>query len=111
MFKSCNSRQCGLCCVFKSDSSFKSTTTNRTYKAIVPKDVDIVDCNTVNCVYLITCSVCNLQYVGETAQRLKDRCKTHRKGINSPQKKTTRAIYFMGISTQYCVRKLGILFR
>ena len=102
MFKSCNSRQCWLCCVLKPDSSFKSTTTNRTYKTIVPKDDDIVDCNTVNCVYLITCSVCNLQYVGETAQRLKDWCKTHRKGINSPQKNNTCNILYGHFNSVLC---------
>ena len=33
IFRSCKSRQCGLCCNFKHDSSFKSTTTNRSCKA------------------------------------------------------------------------------
>ena len=61
VFKKCNSRQCGLCCVFKPSDSFTSTTTKRTYKAKIPENIKLVDCKTTNCVYLITCSVCSLQ--------------------------------------------------
>ena len=84
VFRKCKSRQCGLCCVFNPTSDFISTTTCRSYKAKVPEDIKLVDCNTQNCIYLITCSVCNLQYVGETVQRIKGRGKTHRHCMNNP---------------------------
>ena len=39
-----------------------------------------VTCNSPNIIYLITCSNCFMQYVGETAQQLNIRFATHRVG-------------------------------
>ena len=102
IFRSCKSRQCGLCCNFKHDSTFKSTTTNRLYKAKVPDNVYLVDCNTQNCIYLITCSVCNMQYVGETVQRVKDRVNSHRKGLKNPEKDNTCNILYRHFNSVLC---------
>jgi len=43
VFRTCGNRQCGLCCVFNLESSFKSTTTNRTYRTKLPEDIKLVD--------------------------------------------------------------------
>lgn len=39
--------------------------------------------NTPNCVYLISCTTCNLQYVGQTKNKLNDRLNQHRYNINN----------------------------
>ena len=46
-----------------------STIIHRSYPCI-NKDDYPVTCNSTNVVYLVTCSACHLQYVGETAQRI-----------------------------------------
>ena len=105
VFRKCNSENCGLCNVLKPDNSFKSTTTHRKYKAIVPENIKLVDCNTSNCIYLITCSVCNLQYVGETVQRVKDRFKNHRKGMNNPEKDNRSTILYKHFNSVLCKKQ------
>ena len=39
---------------------------------------------TFNVIYLIQCRLCNLQYIGETKRRLKDRFNEHRRPILNP---------------------------
>ena len=39
---------------------------------------------TFNVIYLIQCRLCNLQYIGETKRRLKDRFNEHRLPILNP---------------------------
>ena len=73
-----NPKNCKLCLKFVPSSSFVSHSTNRTYQITLPSSISTVDCNTSNCIYLITCSNCCLQYVGETAQTLKARFYLHR---------------------------------
>ena len=41
-------------------------------------------CETFNDIYLIQCRLCNLQYIGETKRRLKDRFNEHRRPILNP---------------------------
>ena len=55
----------------------KQTVKNRTTKNIICLRQNITY-NTRNCVYLITCQVCGLQYVGETGNSISDRIKQHR---------------------------------
>mgnify|MGYP001792462320 CR=1 FL=1 len=90
--------------MFNPTDSFKSTTTHRIYKAKVPEDIKIVDCNTLNCIYLITCSVCNLQYVGETVQRVKDRFNTHRRCMKNPNKDNSANILCNHFNSGLCKR-------
>ena len=47
---------------------------------------------------MIQCNRCNLQYIGETKGRLKDRFKEHRRAIDNPNDKskpTTTAEHFL----------------
>ena len=39
---------------------------------------------TSNCLHLITCCRCGLQYIGETIQSLRDRFSDHRTGMKNP---------------------------
>ena len=43
-----------------------------------------ITCETFNVIYLIQCRLCNLQYIGETKRRLKDRFNEHRRPILNP---------------------------
>ena len=43
-----------------------------------------ITCETFNVIYLIQCRLCNLQYIGETKRRLKDRFNEHRRLIFNP---------------------------
>ena len=55
-------------------------------------------CNTKNLIYIIQCNRCNLQYIGETKRRLKDRFNEHRRTIDNPDAKsepTTAAKHFL----------------
>ena len=55
-------------------------------------------CDTKNLIYLIQCNRCNLQYIGETKRRLKDRFNEHRRTIDKPNSKskpTTAAEHFI----------------
>ena len=53
-------------------------------------------CDTKNLIYMIQCNRCNLQYIGETKRRLKDRFNEHRRTIDNPKSKpTTVAQHFL----------------
>ena len=55
-------------------------------------------CDTKNLIYMIQCNRCNLQYIGETKRRLKDRINEHRRTIDNPNTKskpTTAAEHFL----------------
>ena len=58
-----------------------STVTKRKYKSVNADLNQTVNCNSTNIVYLITCNHCNLQYIGQTGRRLKDRVSEHLKYI------------------------------
>ena len=60
----------------------QQTVKNRTNKNIITLRQNITY-NTRNCVYLITCQVCGLQYVGETSNSIADRIKQHKYTINN----------------------------
>ena len=48
--------------------------------------------------YMIQCNRCNLQYIGETKRRLKDRFNEHRRTVDNPNNKskpTTAAEHFL----------------
>ena len=44
---------------------------------------------------MIQCNRCNLQYIGETKRRLKDRFNEHRRTIDNPNKPTIAAEHFL----------------
>ena len=77
---------CKLCCNLSTKDHFVSSSTHRIYEALIPPDIFSLDCNSSNVIYLITCKKCYLQYVGETAQKLRERCTHHRSCMNYPEK-------------------------
>ena len=55
-------------------------------------------CQTQNLIYIIQCNRCDLQYIGETKRRLKDRFNEHRRTIDNPDAKSepiTAAKHFL----------------
>ena len=68
---------------FKPKQQVKNKTTDRML-GIKQK----IQANTQNCVYLITCKKCNLQYVGETRNTIADRLNQHRYNINNAKETT-----------------------
>ena len=74
-----------LCVNLKPSDSFHSGLTH--WKYVTKRDdknINTLNCSTSNCIYLITCSRCGLQYVGETVQSLRDRFSGHRAGMKNP---------------------------
>ena len=63
----CSRVNCATCPVFHPSKYFKSSLTNRKYQVVGNCNLS---CSTSNLVYLITCSKCDNQYVGETKQKL-----------------------------------------
>ena len=51
------------------------------------------NCNSKNLIYLITCQICNIQYVGETGGPLRDRLNNHRSDVRT-KKQTAIGIHF-----------------
>ena len=54
-----------------------------------------IQATTKNCVYLITCKKCNLQYVGETRNTIADRLNQHRYNINNAREMSLVVQHFM----------------
>ena len=86
LFSKCDSGKCKLKDCFVLDDNFTSSCTLRNYKCVTPPGVLKITCHTPNVVYLLTCSSCGLQYVGETAKQLNERFNKHRSGIKNPAK-------------------------
>ena len=84
--KKCQSKRCKLCFNFHINDSFVSSSTHRTYDTILPPNTTTLNCSSTNCIYLITCTKCKLQYVGETVQTLRNRFSTHRQGMKDSDK-------------------------
>ena len=61
----CNSKhKCALCVNLKPSDSFHSSLTHRKYVTKCDdKNINTLNCSTSNCIYLITCCRCGLQYV------------------------------------------------
>ena len=68
---------------FKPKQLVKNRTTNRMVGI-----KQNIQANTHNCVYLITCQKCNLQYVGETRNTIADRVNQHKYNINNAKETT-----------------------
>jgi len=68
----CDHRNCPIPGIFLRKNTFTSTTTARTYKKY-----HIGNCTTKNVIYMLTCIVCNQQYVGQTKRQFRIRIGEH----------------------------------
>ena len=78
--KKCGGPRCGTCPFLEECNFFNSNSTRNRY---FPKtgNIDTLNCKTENIVYLISCKVCHIQYVGETKNCLQKRFSGHRSSI------------------------------
>ena len=69
-------------------------------------------CETKNLIYMIQCNRCNLQYIGETKRRLKDRFNEHRRTIDNPNTKskpTTAADHFLTAPNRHTANDMQLI--
>jgi hypothetical protein len=84
----CRSNKCSTCNSISISSTFLSSSCNKLFPILKN-----CNCLSSNLIYLITCSLCAQQYVGETGNSLRDRLNNHRSNITS-KKPTTISIHF-----------------
>ena len=70
-------KKCKMCPKLILLDEFVSSSTHRIYKSVIPECEKIINCKSANLIYLITCTKCGLQYVGETCQKICRRFYTH----------------------------------
>ena len=78
---------CDICPYTLTSKEFHSTQTSEKYEM-----KGCFNCNTAGIIYLITCTKCSKQYVGQTGRRLTDRAKEHLYYIK--KKKEATGIHF-----------------
>ena len=83
----CNHPLCNCCKSIQESNIFTSSTTKHTYTI-----ESNMNCNSTNIIYLITCTYCKLQYVGQTKRKLKDRLNDHKSNIRT-NKQTAISIH------------------
>jgi hypothetical protein len=90
--KPCCKARCKTCEIISTSDSFISSHLDVSFNLL-----DNFDCGSSNIVYLITCTKCNIQYVGETGQSLRERFNAHRSDILL-NKNTPVGIHFNSIN-------------
>ena len=86
----CTSNRCIVCKVhIHEGDTFTSNSTKHSHHA-----KGNITCTTTNVVYLITCKVCRIQYVGETKTSLKTRFYGHRSTVNTAKLDTPVGHHF-----------------
>ena len=77
-FFHCHRRNCSTCAHSVEAATFYAHHTKTTHSI-----QGYITCNTSNVIYIITCSKCHKQYVGETGRKLKNRISEHLRSINN----------------------------
>ena len=98
--KPCGGIRCMTCNILPVCSNFTSTRTKETF-AINSS----LNCSSSNVIYLYTCKLCHIQYVGETSTSLRDRATRHRAAIYAQKSSSPLYnhlhIYHYGVVTRY----------
>ena len=84
----CKTRTCSTCKIILKTHQFTSFKTKTNFPIL-----SACNCNSSNLIYLISCAICKIQYVGETGGTLRDRMNNHRSDI-SLNKNTPIGIHF-----------------
>ena len=101
-FDKCNSNKCILKnSSFKKTDKILSSVTRRTY-SYGNYENSYVKCNLCNIIYLIRCSNCFMQYVGETAQQLNITFATSRASMSGEMKLNCCKWLTKHFSTRIC---------
>ena len=83
-FQPC-SRSCTACSSMVFSTEFYSAVTGVKYSCVY----EVISCRSKNVVYLIGCTGCSSQYIGETVQDLRDRMRQHRGTTKSDKSSET----------------------
>ena len=73
----CNNTRCKTCPLLSTSQIAISNVSNKKYSCINAENNNL-SCHSQNLTYLMTCNICNQQYVGETTTRLSVRMNGHR---------------------------------
>jgi hypothetical protein len=71
-FNFCNATRCRYCPKLNRTGKICSKTTEASFECMKN-----ISCRSSNLIYCISCTVCNIQYVGQTSPRVKDRFVHH----------------------------------
>ena len=74
----CGSNRCQICNFLRVGRTFRSKTNGKEFSINYN-----LNCNSKNVVYLITCKICGIQYVGSTTSTFRFRFNNHRSRINA----------------------------
>ena len=100
----CGSRRCKTCQLIKRTNTVTSNTTGRRYTIR-----NQFTCKAKNIVYMISCDMCNMQYVGETENALHIRMNGHRSDITTKKLDKPVAAHFNQPNHSYeDLRVIGI---
>ena len=77
----CGDKRCKTCPNLKETCEFTSYKTGKTYKI----NFDL-SCASQSVIYLISCKVCGIQYVGETTRKMRDRWTGYRQNFEEASK-------------------------
>ena len=72
----CNKPRCQICNILPAQNSIKSTSTSNTFPILCQN----ADCSSSNCIYVITCTLCQSQYVGQ-AKTFRLRVNNHKTAV------------------------------
>ncbi|XP_053568734.1 usherin [Bombina bombina] len=89
VFFHCGSRKCTSCSYATLGDTFKSTGDEKSFKI-----KEYINCNTSYVIYLLTCKLCNIKYVGQTTRTLKTRILEHLRSIGDENSDTPVALHF-----------------
>ena len=88
--KKCVKQRCDLCSNFLAQGKhFSSASTGKSYPIL-----DTVSCTSNNVIYLATCLICNVQYVGSTATPFKVRFRNHKSDLINNKSRCELAVHF-----------------
>jgi len=77
-----SNRGCNLCTIIDDSQNIVSTITKSKISTVNQDGRPFYDCNSGNLIYLLTCNHCSLQYIGQTARKLRSRINEHLYSIN-----------------------------
>ena len=73
----CGRKNCEICHILHQGDTFESSNTGKQYKINFS-----FNCNSRNVVYLLTCKICEKQYVGSTVTKFRSRFSQYKSSIN-----------------------------
>ena len=88
-FYPCNGARCRACRFARPLTSFSDSSGQNLFPI-----VHRLDCSTPDCCYVVFCTRCNLQYVGQTSQPLRQRIGEHIRSVALPSPPTHLARHF-----------------